>query len=248
MFSKTTFPRASGHHLLACCTKIQPAGCLPPTLRAFTLIELLTVIAIIGILAAITIPAASLVRSGARAAQCKSNLRQLFLAITMHAEDNKMVYIASLDQTNPRDHIWWCKEKSALASYVGGARALERLVVCPANEAPPPLSNINIENPWGYPYVANYRVMDSTGQNKVPVASIDTPARMAMMADSNPADWGVGFSSDPADNKWSRVTPVHSGKLNALWCDGHVTSATKENFRDNAQPKYRRAGGGGGGG
>ncbi|AHF91361.1 N-terminal cleavage protein [Opitutaceae bacterium TAV5] len=57
--------------------------------RAFTLIELLAVIAIIGILAAILIPVVGLVRNKARASASISNLRQIFLALSMHADENR---------------------------------------------------------------------------------------------------------------------------------------------------------------
>jgi general secretion pathway protein G len=56
---------------------------------AFTLIELLTVIAIIGILAAIVIPTVGSVRTQARQAQCISNLRQLGVAITAYADAHR---------------------------------------------------------------------------------------------------------------------------------------------------------------
>lgn len=56
---------------------------------AFTLIELLTVIAIIGILAAILIPTVGLVRAKARTTQCVSNLRQIGMACLMYADDHK---------------------------------------------------------------------------------------------------------------------------------------------------------------
>jgi prepilin-type N-terminal cleavage/methylation domain-containing protein/prepilin-type processing-associated H-X9-DG protein len=55
---------------------------------AFTLIELLTVIAIIGILAAILIPVVGKVRDSARAAQSGSNTRQIALAILTYADDH----------------------------------------------------------------------------------------------------------------------------------------------------------------
>ncbi|MBC8011478.1 MAG: prepilin-type N-terminal cleavage/methylation domain-containing protein [Burkholderiales bacterium] len=56
---------------------------------AFTLIELLTVIAIIGILAAIIIPTIGKVRQSANRAQCASNLRQIGLAAKSWSADNK---------------------------------------------------------------------------------------------------------------------------------------------------------------
>ncbi|AHF92664.1 N-terminal cleavage protein [Opitutaceae bacterium TAV5] len=64
-------------------------GPAPKRSRAFTLIELLAVIAIIGILAAILIPTVGKVRESARAAQCLGNLRQIGAAMILYANENK---------------------------------------------------------------------------------------------------------------------------------------------------------------
>jgi prepilin-type N-terminal cleavage/methylation domain-containing protein/prepilin-type processing-associated H-X9-DG protein len=56
--------------------------------RAFTLLELLTVIAVIGILAALLLPVLSRTKESARSLYCLNNNRQLVLAWLSYANDN----------------------------------------------------------------------------------------------------------------------------------------------------------------
>ena len=82
--------------------------------RAFTLIELLTVIAIIGILAAILIPTVGRVRESARTANCSSNLRQITMALKLYAEANKGRFPSGTDNTSGTDVAW----NKAIAPYL----------------------------------------------------------------------------------------------------------------------------------
>ena len=58
------------------------------TRRAFSLIELLCVIAVIAVLAGIIIPIVSKVRQNSHRIECANNLRQVAMAIHLYSQDN----------------------------------------------------------------------------------------------------------------------------------------------------------------
>ena len=65
--------------------------------KAFTLIELLVVIAIIGVLAALLLPALGMAKAKAAAARCCSNLHQIYVAMSMYADDHDEMFPESGD-------------------------------------------------------------------------------------------------------------------------------------------------------
>src|SRR5664280_2081305 len=78
-------------------------------LTGFTLVELLTVITIIGILISLLLPAVQAAREAARRTQCGNNLKQLGLALQAHCEQNGFF---------PCGHFWSAQIGDGEATWI----------------------------------------------------------------------------------------------------------------------------------
>lgn len=127
---------------------------------AFTIIELMVVIAVIGILAALLLPALGRAKDKGRQAFCRNNIKQLTLAMVMYHGDNKDQFPTpgSANKYGPQDAdwIWWHYGRnisnSSLARYVSEFNP--RLFTCPSDSDARDLQSQGIlpGDPYRYSY------------------------------------------------------------------------------------------------
>lgn len=185
------------------------------TRPGFTLVELLAAIAIIGVLAAILLPAVAHVRAKGRATTCLSNLRQIGTATHLYIAENPNRLPSSSHQRAPDGTLLsWTH---TLARYLGPAF----LGRCPSVP----------EHPARITYGWNDLLTETDGQG-IPFGSCRTPAATLVVAELAPTQTAEHLHFQGAAR--GRVTlamfqsfvnvECHGARANYLFVDGHVAT------------------------
>jgi len=213
---------------------------------AFTLVELLVVISIIGLLAGLAVPAISNGLKSSKAGACLSNLHQIGVATMAYAAENSF----KLPDAGAGSPEW----ATTLASFVStDTKSKKSIFVCPGCEKP-------VQEGTATTVAVTYGMhggLMPKGGTASNISSVVRATEVILAADMCQDPGNKGWSpycienpsivtsqsggrsgsinlttpiatstdADVGNNPWMRYR--HSGKVNVVMCDGHAEAIKK---------------------
>ena len=237
----------------------------------FTLVELLVVIGIIAVLAAIIFPVFASVRGKARQVVCTSNMRQIGMAISMYAQDYDDLYPYGADPSDLYTPIW----AHDPISY-------KQLISMPLLNVPSPTLHkakpqtqggvldpyIKSTEVWHCPSDSGYDTLDMNSYNGFPTPLNARPTsfeaygssylyRTELSLKHEPYSTITAYDPDPpyaehgpseinvlmdGNGSWHGGLLVFDKRYNVLMGDGHVVNQNIDQFNKSWNLRFEKGG------
>ncbi|MEI6339525.1 MAG: H-X9-DG-CTERM domain-containing protein [Verrucomicrobiota bacterium] len=214
-----------------------PLPCLFPG-QAFTLIEILVVVGILGLLVALSVPAMKgMVEKGQRV-RCMANLRQLGAGIMLYAADNNGRLPPAQNATPPAPGAeFWAQSPDMWARQYAAASAkdLKKIMRCPADRT---LSSRDdyCSYTWAAHFLQNWvnGAPQNLNESTRYVRLYEVPNYLMMVDCVTFSPFGVDGALPPiASVAKDVISDRHQGGANALFGDGSVRWMSKADLVGN---------------
>jgi prepilin-type processing-associated H-X9-DG protein/prepilin-type N-terminal cleavage/methylation domain-containing protein len=191
-----------------------------PFQSAFTLVELLVVIAVIALLASLLLPALASAKERAKAIQCLNNLKQVGLATQMYAHD--FDGLLQLDPLIPGTNTW-----ATILSTNTDLTTLNTFL-CPTYK---PFQWQNWINVYGIRRDPPTNCTSGPGKIFFRVACVENPSEYLHLADTTSQSQG-GYTARQyyffrVASPLRMIHARHSRRANGLFLDGHVEACDR---------------------
>lgn len=205
-------------------------------MKKFTLVEMLIVIAIIGVLVSILLPSLTNARKRTRSVVCMSNQKQLGAAMLLHVKDNSLRLPLSSSASNTNwaglgnNQNW----KLRLNKYLGypenevpvNEDTGENVFSCPSRNLE--ASNIKGGIGWNLRYLPHDETSNDPNITEdyrgFPIGKLDEPQDTIAIGDTVDNDSFINKSLWRHNGSINNVATRHFVGGNYLFTDGHVTS------------------------
>lgn len=209
----------------------------------FTLVELLTVISIITVLAALLFPSLSKVKGKAQAISCIGNLRQVGTSLMIYTQDYKGILPKLYDTTSSTGWTTLLMNTGYLKKYAVGEKTV---LTCSS------LRPQGIYEKWYWTYglrQADTNLDISTGIITLKADILTSPALIARVSPSMAAILGDTIDGTTLSNQFYKFNSHtssaaadllhfrHNGTANLFFADGHA-SGNKEDICAKIFIKY----------
>lgn len=217
--------------------------------KAFTLIEMLIVLGMIIVLAALLLPALSRAREEARSVQCLSNLRQLGQAAFAYAQQNDGYFpISTYGFVGPLAGLDWDLDARTnppgpgiLALGTGGLRILQCPTFQRMSRFDPKYCGYNYNTSYIGGGIGEITPLGHPHQTPARLNAIHRAPRIALFGDGQRFDASNKFMRAPLlmagtdiGDGWTDAVRVagmqgyrHLGRTNVCYCDGHAESVSR---------------------